>query len=174
METWIGCGDHKEIRISVLEVNCLGVTPRLCKICDLGQITKPFYESVSLPIKCGCSGICLRGLSGGWNNSICEMFVKCLVHHVNLCVCSVLSDSAVPGSSVHGISRPRGQTCIPCVSCTAGRFFTTEPWKKHLVCSRCSINTISSNTGADNDNWDWSDRRLKTSLARRGGTCMSY
>ena len=93
METWIGCGDHKEIRISVLEVNCLGVTPRLCKICDLGQITKPFYESVSLPIKCGCSGICLRGLSGGWNNSICEMFVKCLVHHVNLCVCSVLSDS---------------------------------------------------------------------------------
>ena len=93
METWIGCGDHEEIRISVLEVNCLGVTPRLCKICDLGQITKPFYESVSLPIKCGCSGICLRGLSGGWNNSICEMFVKCLVHHVSVCVCSVLSDS---------------------------------------------------------------------------------
>ena len=49
-----------------------------------------------------------------------------------------------PGSSVHGISQarilewvvisfsrgsspPRDQTCVSCNSCTAGRFFTTEP-----------------------------------------------
>ena len=61
-------------------------------------------------------------------------------------------DCSPPGSSVHGISqtrilqqiaisfpkefsRPREQTCI---SCTAGRFFTTEPlfyraWQKYLI-----------------------------------------
>ena len=172
METWIGCEDHREIGISVLEVNCLGVAPRLCKICDLGQTTKLFCESVSLPIKCGCSGICLRGWLWGWNNNTCETFVKCLVPDVSVCARSALFDSLQ--SSFHGIFRPRDQTCISCVSCTAGRFFTTEPRRKHLVCSRYSINTSSSNTSADNDNWGWYDRRLKTSLARCEGTCMSY
>ena len=53
-------------------------------------------------------------------------------------------DCSPPGSSIHGISqarilewvaisssrgpsRPRDRTCISCVSCIAGRFFTTEP-----------------------------------------------
>ena len=82
---------------------------------------------------------------------------------VSLGVCSVTQscptlcdpmDCSPPGSSVHGISQarilewvaisssrwpsqPRDRTCISCVSCIAGRFFTTEPldhnelWKIH-------------------------------------------
>ena len=70
-----------------------------------------------------------------------------------VCVCSVTQlcptvcdpmDGSPSGSSVHGIlqarilewvaisssrgsSQPRDQTCISCVSCIAGGFFTTEP-----------------------------------------------
>ena len=56
-------------------------------------------------------------------------------------------DCSPPGSSVHGIlqarllewvampsfrgpSRPRDRTCVFCVSCIAGRFFTLEPQRK--------------------------------------------
>ena len=62
-------------------------------------------------------------------------------------LCSPVDCSPL-GSSVHGIlqarilewvampffrgsSGCRGQTCISCFSCTAGRFFTTEPPGKH-------------------------------------------
>ena len=64
--------------------------------------------------------------------------------------CPALCDSLdcnPPGSSVHrilqarilewvarpyfwGSSRPRDRTCVSCSSCTAGRFFTTEPLGK--------------------------------------------
>ena len=60
-----------------------------------------------------------------------------------------LRDCSLPGSSVHGISQarilkwvaisssrgssqPRNWTCISCVSCLAGRFFTTEPAGKPM------------------------------------------
>ena len=72
-------------------------------------------------------------------------------------VTSVTSDSwqpyglCLPGSSVHrilqarmpqrvamsssrGSSRPRDRARVLCVSCTAGRFFTTEPLGKPKYC----------------------------------------
>ena len=72
------------------------------------------------------------------------------VHAKSLQLCSTLCDPldcSPPGSSVHrtlqgrivesiewvatpfsrGSSRPKDQTHISCVSCTAGRFFTAEP-----------------------------------------------
>ena len=40
----------------------------------------------------------------------------------------ILKWVAMPSS--RGSSRPRDWTCISCVACTAGGFFTTEPWGK--------------------------------------------
>ena len=39
-------------------------------------------------------------------------------------------------SSSRGSSQPRDWTPVPCVSCTEGRFFTTEPPEKPLVYAR--------------------------------------
>ena len=61
-------------------------------------------------------------------------------------------DRSLPGSSVHGLlqagilgwvampssrgsSRPRDRTCVSCISCIAGRFFTTEP--PPIKCCTC-------------------------------------
>ena len=69
-----------------------------------------------------------------------------LVHAKSLQLCPTLCelvDCSPPGSSVHGIlqarilewiampssrgpSQPRDRTCISCVSCLAGMFFTTS------------------------------------------------
>ena len=51
--------------------------------------------------------------------------------------CSCLTcdpmDCSPPGSSSRGSSPPREETCIPCISCIASRFFTTnatwEAWR---------------------------------------------
>ena len=68
-------------------------------------------------------------------------------------------DLSLPGSSVHGVlqarilewvpmpssrgsSRPRDRTCVSCVSCTAGGFFTTEPLGKPA--DYCNIGYLSS------------------------------
>ena len=68
--------------------------------------------------------------------------------HSCLTLCDAM-DCSPPGSSNHGIflgrilewvaissfrgsSWPRDQTCVSCVSCSVGRFFTTEPPWKYL------------------------------------------
>ena len=61
-------------------------------------------------------------------------------------------DSSLPGilqarilelgchALLQGIFRPRDQICISCSSCTAGRFFTTEPWgKPNVIYVQCSV-----------------------------------
>ena len=78
---------------------------------------------------------------------------------VTLCVCPTLCDlmdCSPPGSSVYGILqarilewvamassrgsfRPRDQTCVSCVSCIAGRFFTAEPLGKPQIPETVSI-----------------------------------
>ena len=78
------------------------------------------------------------------------LFIKLVIHILSLCMlqsCLTLCnpmDCSLPASSVHGIlqarilewvampssrgsSWPRDQTHVSCVSCIAGRFFTTEP-----------------------------------------------
>ena len=69
-------------------------------------------------------------------------------------------DCSQPGSSVHGIlqarilervaipfsrgsSWPRGWTCVSCISCIAGRFFSTEPLRKLRHCSNSLLTTRS-------------------------------
>ena len=34
---------------------------------------------------------------------------------------------------LQGSSQPKDRTPILCSSCTAGRFFTSEPWRKHII-----------------------------------------
>ena len=84
-----------------------------------------------------------------------------------MCACSVtlvLSDSLQPsrlypiillcpwdspgkhigiGCCSRGSSRPRDQTCVSCVFCIAGRFFSTEPprkpWKDYEQLKACTL-----------------------------------
>ena len=89
-------------------------------------------------------------------------------------LCAPLSCSP-PGSSVHGIfqaripewvaisssrefSKPRDQIRASCVSCIAGRFFTTEPPGKPK-CFTC-ISLISSHNNPQR--WDQKVRRRMT------------
>ena len=72
-------------------------------------------------------------------NKVCV----CLIRQLCLTLCDPMGHS-LPGSSVHGILQarilqwsaispsrrflqPRDRTCISSISCSAGRFFTTEP-----------------------------------------------
>ena len=72
-------------------------------------------------------------------------------------------DCSLPTSSVHGIlqarmlkwvampssmgpSQPRDQTHVSCISCTADRFFTAEPWGKHQE-NLSSLKIIAASQG---------------------------
>ena len=95
-----------------------------------------------------------------WENRLYERVQSCPA------LCDPM-DGSPPGSPVYGISqvrmlervaispfrgsfRPRDQTCISCVSYTAGRFFTTEPLGKpiynslHLLITNSHSLSLSS------------------------------
>ena len=78
-------------------------------------------------------------------------YVLCCVYLIQSCptLCNPM-DCRPPGSSVHGLlqprvlewvdissskgsSRPWDRTSVSCISCTAGRFFTTEPQGKPRI-----------------------------------------
>ena len=82
----------------------------------------------------------LRGFSSKLFNCVVCSLCVCLVAPLCRPLCNPL-DCSLPGSSVHGIvparilawvaisssrgsSRSRAWTCVSCVSCTAGEFFT--------------------------------------------------
>ena len=86
--------------------------------------------------------------SSWWVNQLCICSeASVYVSAKSLQSCPILCDPmdrSLPGSSVHGIlqarilgwvampssrgsSQPRDQTCVSCISFTAGRFFTAEP-----------------------------------------------
>ena len=79
------------------------------------------------------------------------LFTMCCALSLQLCLtlCDPL-DHRLPGFCVHGMfqartlewvaissfrgsSQPRDETCVSCISCTAGRFFTTEPPGKPII-----------------------------------------
>ena len=109
-----------------------------------------FFSSKSQGLDCPSLHVFYCCSRRSYRNELTSVSV-CSVAHSHPIVCDLM-DCSPPSSFVHGIlqarilesvatsssrgcSRPRDRICVSCISCIAGKFFTTEPLGKpqHLL-----------------------------------------
>ena len=107
-----------------------------------------------------------------WTEALSWGSVTVSTSHVHAQSCPILGDPmdcSPPVSSIHGISQarilewvaisfsrgssqPRDRTFFSCISCIAGRFFTTEPWlcpRKNKQSRRAGVKDLNRRVVGD-------------------------
>ena len=162
---------------TLLYHHCCGDMRWLSEVKYVGIVMKcytfPFaLEGCTLGLLFGVSELLLLCFGAPLSNTI-KVMLCCAQSHVWVMSDSDPMDCSLPGSSVHrilqarlewvamafprGSSRPRDWTCIFCVSCIAGRFFTHWAiWEPKYNNDYLITSTVISRQSFDIlDGWKW-------------------